>query len=339
MRSVQRRLIAFVVVLLVLMVAATVIINHATGRWESWGGRGGNRDDGGPPWQPFALIFIGTVIFVVVRKIRRTVAPLEEMMDAAGRVAEGDYSFRVTAAGPPDVHRVVSAFNTMTERLASNEEQRKHLLSDIAHELRTPLAVVQGTIEGMLDDVYPRDDAHLAPLLDQTKVIARLLNDLQTVATAEAGALTLHRTDTDIAELIEDVAASFTPMTSERGITLVTEPGNATEVDVDPVRIRQVLDNLVSNAIRYTPEGGSITLAQARHGDAVAITVLDTGRGMSTEDAAHMFERFVKSADSGGSGLGLAIAKGLVEAHGGSISAESAPGEGTTVTITLPVPE
>ena len=187
-------------------------------------GRSSNRPgESGPPWQPFALIVIGTVIFVVVRKIRRTVAPLEEMMDAAGRVAEGDYSFRVSPAGPPDVQRVVSAFNTMTERLASNDEQRKHLLSDIAHELRTPLAVVQGTIEGMIDDIT-RGRAHLAPLLDQTS-IARLLNDLQTVATAEAGALTLHRSDTDIGELIEDVVASFPPMTSERGISLKAEAG------------------------------------------------------------------------------------------------------------------
>lgn len=332
-QALRRRLLIFFAFIFLLFVAAAAIINH--GDWQ------GPPDDGsGPPdgfwWPPFALLLVGTLIFMAVRKITRTFAPLEGVMDAAGRVAEGDYTVRVATGGPPDVQGVVAAFNTMTERLASNEEQRKHLLSDIAHELRTPLAVVQGTIEGMIDDVYPRDTAHLAPLLDQARTIARLLNDLQTVATAEAGMLPLHRSMTDIGDLLRDVAASFSPASARERITLATEIADDVSLEVDPVRIRQVMDNLVTNAIRYTPEGAAITLGLAIGRDEVAITVRDTGRGMAPEEASRMFERFVKSVDSGGSGLGLAIAKGIVEAHGGAISAESAPGKGTTVTIRLP---
>jgi signal transduction histidine kinase len=334
-RSLRRRLLIFIAFIFLLILVAGAIINHAGGDWDGPPG-----DRGGPPggfwWPPFALVLIGALIFFVVRKITRTLAPLEGVMDAAGRVAEGDYSVRVAAAGPSDVRGVVAAFNTMTERLASNEEQRKHLLSDIAHELRTPLAVVQGTIEGMIDDVYPKDRDHLAPLLDQTRVIARLLNDLQTVATAEAGMLALHRGMTDIGELLRESGASFAPAAARQGVTLWTDAPPGVELDIDPVRIRQVIDNLVTNAIRFTPEGGEIEIELLNEGDEAAITVRDSGRGMTAEEASRMFERFVKSADSGGSGLGLAIAKGLVEAHGGAISAESAPGEGTMVTIWLP---
>ncbi len=318
-----------------LFAVAAFIINHAGGDWAPRSG------DEGPPdgfwWPPLALLLIGSLIFIVVRKITRTFAPLEGVMDAAGRVAEGDYSVRVATGGPPDVQGVVMAFNTMTERLATNETQRKHLLSDIAHELRTPLAVVHGTIEGMIDDVYPKDTEHLLPLLDQTRVIARLLDDLQTVATAEAGKLALHRSASNLADLLRDVAVSWEPIAARRGITIVTATLQSVTLDIDAGRIRQVLDNLVTNAVRYTPEGGTVTLGVKAVDGGAEIVVCDTGRGMTAADIDRMFERFVKAADSGGSGLGLAIARSLVEAHGGTISAVSQPGHGTTVTILLPV--
>ncbi len=317
-----------------LFVVAAFIINHAGGDWRP------REEPDGPPdgfwWPPVALLLIGSLIFLVSRKISRTFAPLEGVMDAAGRVAEGDYTVRVPSAGPADVQGVVTAFNTMTERLATNETQRKRLLSDIAHELRTPLAIVHGTIEGMLDEVYPMDAAHLNPLLDQTRVIARLLDDLQTVANAEAGMLTLHRSATDVAELAADVAASWAPIAARAGIAVTALPAQSVTLELDAGRMRQVLDNLMANAVRYTPEGGAITLEVKGTQAGADIEVADTGRGMAPDDAARMFERFVKSADSGGSGLGLAIARGIVEAHGGSISATSVLGQGTTVTIRLP---
>lgn len=333
-RRLRRRLFVFAGCIFLLFVVAGFIVNHAG---ENWGPPANDKD--GPPegfwWPPVALLLVGSLIFIVVRKITRTFAPLEGVMDAAGRVAERDYSVRVVTGGPPDVQRVVAAFNTMTERLATNEAQRKHLLSDIAHELRTPLAVVQGTIEGMIDDVYPKDSEHLAPLLDQTRVISRLLDDLQTVAIAEAGMLALHRSASDLADLLRDVARSWTPIAAGRGIAMTTVIRDSVVLDFDAGRIRQVLDNLVTNAVRYTPEGGTITLELTAVGGEAEVVVRDTGRGMTPDDAARMFERFVKSADSGGSGLGLAIVRSLIEAHGGTISATSGPRQGTTFTIRL----
>ena len=294
---------------------------------------------GGPPsFGPFiglGIIIVATVF--VVRRIRRTVGPLVDVMEAADRVAQGDYAARVTGSGPKEVSRLISSFNAMAERLDINETQRRRLFADIAHELRTPLSVIQGNIEGMLDGIYPRDDDHLAPLLDSTRVISRLLNDLQTIATAEAGMLQLHRDPTAIDDLLRDVFAAFTPLAKSRQVEFaITGDPVPLEANIDAVRIRQVLDNLVANAIRYTPSGGSIRISALLEGGNVTCTVADTGKGMNPEEAAHMFERFVKSKDSGGSGLGLAIAKGIVEAHGGTISATSAVGEGTTVRFTLP---
>lgn len=332
-RRFRNRILVILGIFLILIVGIAGFIHNAVdANWES-------RESDGPPFPWFAPFFwIGIVVLIVwiVRRLRRTVAPIADIMDATWRVAEGDYSVRVNAPGPADIQGLANAFNTMAARLETNERQRTHLFSDIAHELRTPLAVVQGTIEGMLDGVYPKDDEHLAPMLDQTRVIARLLNDLQTIATAEAGALLLHREPTDLRELIADVIASFTPAATKDGIELRSNLTTTPELDIDPVRIRQVLDNLVANALRYTPEGGHVTLSLNESAGDIEIEVRDTGRGMAPEEVGRMFERFAKSADSGGSGLGLAIAKSLVEAHGGSISGASSPATGTTITITLP---
>ena len=318
--------------LFVFLAIPAILAFHAT--TSQWG-----NDRDGPPFPWFVPFFwIGFLLLVVwtVRRLRRTIGPLAEVMEAAARVADGDYTVRVQADGPGDVRHLIEAFNTMTIRLQANERQRTHLFSDIAHELRTPLSVVHGTIEGMLDGVYPKDDEHLAPMLDHTRVIARLLNDLQTISTAEAGTLQLYREPTDLAAVIADVAAAFTPTATKDGVELRTDLATIPEMEIDPVRIRQVLDNLVANALRYTPEGGHVALSLRQTTGGIAIEVRDTGRGMTPEEVGRMFERFAKSADSGGSGLGLAIAKSLVDAHGGTITGTSQPGTGTTVTITLP---
>lgn len=315
--------------------AAAIAIAYNDGL-SDWG----EQRDGPPfPWFFIPLFWIGFIFFSIwtFRRLRRTIKPIAEIMEAAGRVADGDYSVRVQANGPGDVRQLVEAFNTMTIRLQTNEEQRTHLFADTAHELRTPLAVIQGTIEGMVDGVYPKDEAHLAPLLDQTRIIARLLNDLQTIATAEAGVLVLHRTETDLAALIGDTIASFAPGADHNGIDLHAEVTRLPELSLDPLRIRQVLDNLVANALRYTPADGSVRIESDSNDDSVRVAVCDTGRGMTPDETSRVFERFVKSLDSGGSGLGLAIAKSLVEAHGGTITAESGPGAGTTITFTLPL--
>jgi signal transduction histidine kinase len=227
----------------------------------------------------------------------------------------------------------------MAERLHADEERRRNLLADVAHELRTPLAVIQGNAEGLIDGVYPADRAHLTTIVEETAIIARLLEDLSTLSTAQAGVLALHRETVSPSELVEESIAAFGSQADTTGVELSALIGSdLPDIDVDPVRIREVLDNLVSNSLRYTDTGGSVTLGvTSGNSDTVTFTVSDTGSGIAHEHLPFVFERFTRSADSRGHGLGLAIAKGLVEAHGGSIEAESKIGLGTTIRFTLPI--
>ena len=305
-----------------------------------WGGQfgpgGGGRGWNGPPFPLLILGLLG-LAFLAGRAVRQLVAPIGEVMEAAERVAGGDYSARVQARGAGEVGRLTHSFNQMTERLQANETQRRALLADVAHELRTPLSVIRGNVEGMLDGVYPPDEAHLGPLLEETAVMARLLDDLQTLSTAEAGVLRLHRERVDPAALAEDAVATFRARAGRAGVALTCQAsGPVPEVDVDPLRIGEVLANLLTNAIRHTPAGGSVRVVVEPDPGGVAVTVYDTGPGIDPRDLTQVFDRFVKSADSGGAGLGLAIARSLVEAHGGHITAESAPGQGTTMRFVLP---
>ena len=309
--------------------------------WRWFGGGGFGPEDGGRGWSgpPFPLILLGLlgVAFLVGRAVRRMAAPIGDVMEAANRVAGGDYSARVQVRGPGEVSRLASSFNQMTERLQANETQRRALLADVAHELRTPLSVIRGNVEGMLDGVYPPDEAHLGPVLEETAVMARLLDDLQTLSTAEAGVLRLHRERVDPAALAQDAAAAFRSRADRAGVGLDTQvAGGVPELDVDPVRIGEVLANLLGNAIRHTPRGGSVRVLVEPAPAGVAFTVVDTGPGIDPRALPHVFDRFVKSADSGGAGLGLAIARSLVEAHGGRITADSTPGRGTSMRFVLP---
>ena len=257
-------------------------------------------------------------------------------MEAADRVAAGDYETRVEERGPREVQRLGRSFNAMTERLGSNEARRRQLLADVAHELRTPLSVIQANLEALVDGVYPTDEAHLRSVLEETKVMSRLLNDLQTLSTAEAGALTLHREPTEPLELVDAAVRSFATQASESGIRLETRvTDQIAEVEVDRLRIGEVLSNLLSNALRHTPPGGEVTVAAAATGDGVGFSVTDSGSGIATDRLPHVFDRFSKAPDSPGAGLGLAIAKSLVEAHGGRIRAES-DAIGTTISFVLP---
>jgi signal transduction histidine kinase len=234
------------------------------------------------------------------------------------------------------VGRLVESFNAMTSRLETNETQRRNLFADVAHELRTPLSIVRGHAEGMLDGVYARDDAHLETILDATTVMARLLDDLRTLSQTDTGALRLHKQTTDVAELLDDIRYAFAPRATEAGVAFVLEAEPLPPLDVDPVRVRQTLENLLDNALRHTPRGGTIRIEARQEGSAALFRVADTGSGIPAEALPHVFDRFWKSADSGGSGLGLAIARGLIEAHGGKIRADSVVGRGTVVSFTLP---
>jgi two-component system sensor histidine kinase BaeS len=286
------------------------------------------------------VLVVGIVALIVGIRIARGVGrPLTELVDAAGRIEAADYTVRVSDdRGRGDLRRLGNAFNAMAARLESEDATRRRLLADVSHELRTPLAVVQGNLEALLDGVYPPDEAHIRPILEETAVLERLIDDLRTLSLAESGALPLHREPTDPAVLLEDVAAAHRARASSARIDLIVEaPSGLPPADIDPVRMHQVISNLVDNAIRAMTSGGTIRLSAGRASDGLVIEVSDDGPGIPGDIREHVFERFTKSATSRGSGLGLAIAQAIVEAHGGTISATAGPaGRGTMMQVRLP---
>jgi signal transduction histidine kinase len=302
-----------------------------------WFDRGGEHR-GFFPWFLFfpVVLLIGFVAFG--RLIRRTAKPIGDVMDAAGRIAEGDLSARAPMHGPADVRNLAGAFNRMADRLERNEQKRRDLLADVAHELRTPLSVIRGRVEGMRDGLYEVDAEHLGLIEQETEVMARLLGDLQLLSNAEAGALPLHRERLEPVELVDAAVAAYRAHADEAGVALETRSEDGVPpLDVDRVRIGEVLSNVVANAIRHTPAGGTVTVAVSQSGEGVSFEIADTGDGIPADELPSVFDRFAKSPESRGAGLGLAIAKSLVQAHGGTISAESEPGRGTTIRFVLPV--
>jgi signal transduction histidine kinase len=289
------------------------------------------------PWRIIPFVLIAAGLILVARALRRATLPVGDMMEATGRVAEGDYSARMAEHGPREARALAHAFNSMVARLQADDEQRRNLLADVTHELRTPLTVIQGNLEGLLDGIYPRDDAHLEPILEETRVLSRLIDDLRTLALAESGALKLQKEPTDLGQLASETIASFQPQADEAGLELSTDAEPGLTVELDPERIRQVLENLIANALRYTPRGGTIRIKCLAEGAHALVSVSDTGAGIPPDDLPHVFDRFHKSRDSRGTGLGLAIAKNLVVAHGGEISVQSTVGKGTTIQLRLPL--
>jgi two-component system OmpR family sensor kinase/two-component system sensor histidine kinase BaeS len=285
-----------------------------------------------------ALLVAGVaaaIVFVVLAG--RIAGRMAAVMEAADRVAAGDYDIHVREIGPRSVRELARSFNTMTARLKDNDRLRRDLMADVAHELRTPLTVIQGKLEGIIDGVYQPDAAQLQQLLDETKVLSRLVEDLRTLGLSESGGLKLQREPTDVAALAREVVSAFSNEAASRGVALAADaPSSLPPMAIDPVRIREVIGNLVSNALRYTPRGGAVTVRVGDDRRRVEVAVRDTGSGMSAEQVAHAFDRFYKGEGSRGSGLGLTIAKNLVAAHGGEIRAASEPARGTTITFTLP---
>jgi len=278
------------------------------------------------------------VITFVVFGLRRAVRPLDVWLEAAHKVEAGDFTARVPERGPGELRRLARAFNAMTARLQADEESRRALLADVTHELRTPLTVIRGQIEGIVDGVYPADEEHLRPVLEETRLLSSLIDDLRTLSLAESGALRLHREATDLGVLFGETVAALRGSAEQAGVALSIESGGDLPLlEIDPVRIREVLGNLIGNALRYTPSGGSVCLHASLDGPAVTIAVSDTGSGIAPAALPSIFDRFYRSGESPGSGLGLAIAKRLIEAHGGRITAASEPGHGTVMTFTLPL--
>jgi signal transduction histidine kinase len=288
------------------------------------------------------VIALLAVVFGVVslffRGMRRVGMPLGDIVEVAERVGSGDFSARLIERGPPFLRTVARAFNTMTARLEANERQRRDLMADVAHELRTPLSIMRGRLEGLVDGVYPRDDRTLTQLVEETKHLERLVEDLRTLAHAEGGTLKLQREATDLAVLVQDVVRGFATLAEAQGVAVSAGAGAELPlIDIDPVRIREVLANLIGNALRHTPRGGRVDVSAIPVEKRIRVRVQDTGAGIHPDDLPRVFDRFAKGVDSSGSGLGLAIARNLVVAHGGDITAESRLGEGTAVTFTLPL--
>ena len=272
-------------------------------------------------------------------------APLQRLALAARAVANRDFTSRVEVGGSAEVAEVSRAFNDMTVALDEAEQLRKKLMADVAHELRTPLSVVQGNLQAILDDIYPMDKSEICRLYDETRLMSRLVEDLRELALADAGKLHMNLQPVDLGQLIQDTCDHLAAGAEVQQIRLTVDaPADLPAVQADPDRVAQVLHNLLANALRHTPEGGSIAVKLAPAGDSVEVTVADTGEGIAADDMAHLFDRFWKADSSrtrdegwpGGTGLGLSIAQSLLKAQGGRIWAESALGEGSRFHFTLP---
>jgi two-component system sensor histidine kinase BaeS len=289
----------------------------------------------------FAVFFPMMFAFAARRSFSSFVTPIARIMAAADAVAEGDLSVRVPEGGPGEFGRLASSFNRMVTELQQSDQLRRNLTADVAHELRTPLHIMQGNLEGILDGVYQPGPDQINLLVDQTRQLTRLVDDLRTLSLAEAGQLSLKKEQVDVEELLYDVATSFSGQAEVAGINLkaeITRGGSPLIISGDAGRLDQVISNLIANALVHTPMGGAITLCAAPHPPGVRIQVVDNGSGIPAEDLSFIFDRFWHGDRShqSSSGLGLAIARQLVQAHGGSISVQSQLNQGTTFTIDLP---
>jgi two-component system sensor histidine kinase BaeS len=283
------------------------------------------------------LVFIGVASFAGLN-IRRVFEPLDALLEASQRVAEGDTDIQVPERGVHEVRTLTRAFNQMVRELNVDREERRDLLADVTHELRTPLTVIQGEIEGMIDQVYPRDDAHLQELLLETQRMSAVVEDLRTLSLADHGALQIRKELTDLIQLVSETLANFRAQADANGVELTLKSADPSiTMYIDPLRMRQVISNLLTNAMRYTVKGDHILVCIEPLGtERTIIEVFDSGAGIQPDELSHIFDRFYKSVDSTGSGLGLAIAKKLVEAHEGLIDVESEFGSWTRFRIELP---
>ena len=297
------------------------------------------------PWQlifsllgPTAVIsiFLGILTLVIgLLLMRRMVNPLAEVIAAAQSVSQGDLTARVPVDTRNDDLSALklTTFNHMAEELERADIHRRNLFADIAHELRTPITILRGRLEGILDGVYPPDEANIAPALEETYLLERLVEDLRLLALAEANQLRFDIKPVKLSELMETILGLFSAQAGERNVSmhLEAEP-DLPEVMVDPQRFQQVIGNLIDNAISYTPEDSSIDLTIQRKENTVVLTVEDGGPGIPEEELAHVFDRFwrgeIARRSTGGAGLGLSIARQLVEAQGGHITAEQPITEG-----------
>jgi signal transduction histidine kinase len=294
------------------------------------------------------LAFAGVLVSAATFFSRRMTRPLTRLTEAAQTMSGGDLRVRVGPSSVREIDELAGAFNTMAASLSDADRQRRQMTADVAHELRTPLSIIRGRLEGMQDGVYGATPDQISTLLSETALLERLIEDLRVLALADAGQLPLFKESLAPSSLLDGTARSFAQGAREAGVMLDVASVSATlpEVEADPQRISQVLGNLVANALRHTPSGGTVRLNAVERvgeeGRELVLSVSDTGTGIAPQDLPHIFDRFYRADPSrtraaGGAGLGLAIAKRIIEAHGGTIWAESTPGSGTKVSFSLPL--
>jgi two-component system sensor histidine kinase BaeS len=313
---------------------------------------------GRPPFGPREILFLsrfrnaiwggtlaaaGIGVLVALWLGGRIVKPVVTLTQAARVIAAGGSPPRVPVVGRDELAELTSTFNRMATQLAEQDQQRRRLFAGIAHELRTPLSVIQGTLEGILDRVVEPTPERIAGLHSQAVLLKRLITDLRDLSLAQAGQLQLNRRATDVSGVVRETLEALAPLADERAVALrLDQPPHLPSIQADPDRLRQVVQNLVENALRHTPSGGEVRIAlRDGNGAGIRMVVADTGTGIRGEDLPYIFEHFYRADESrarssGGIGMGLAIVKSLVEAHGGHVSVDSAPGSGSTFTVTLP---
>jgi len=292
-----------------------------------------------------ALAALGAAVIALlfgVVQARTLTRPLRDLTQAIQAMTAGELKQNVPVRSADELGALTQAFNRLSADLAHSHELRRQMTADIAHELRTPLTVIRAYIDGLHDGTFKPTPARFEAMQAETQHLQRLVEDLRTLSLADAGELPMLRVPVSCGALLERLAAAHGPQAAANGITLsVSVEPELPDVVVDPERMIQVLGNLVTNALRYTPAGGQITLSARPLGGAVALAVADTGTGIAAEALPHVFDRFYRGdparQQEGESGLGLAIAKSITEAHGGKIEVQSELGRGTTFTVLLPV--
>ncbi|WP_296918817.1 sensor histidine kinase [Megasphaera sp.] len=298
-------------------------------------------------WVGLGMIGVSVVVsYFVVREIMR---PLSTLTGAVQKVRTGSYGQTVSVERHDEVGVLTESFNEMSEELARNDKMRRQLFANIAHELRTPLAILQGNLEGMIDDIIPTDKKILLSMADETVRMGRLIQDLRDLSLAEINELTLHKEAADINVMLERAVSMLQPLCDEKDLTVrlnLSRDLPSLVIDVD--RINQVIYNLLNNAIRYIERGCAITVSTLPvrvDGKSYAqVQIADTGKGIAPKDLEHIFQYFYRSEQSrnrksGGSGIGLALAQQFIRSHGGNIWADSTVGKGTTFTFILPLKE
>jgi two-component system sensor histidine kinase BaeS len=294
-------------------------------------------------WAGLASLLVALVVSLLIS--RSIASPIRDLTSASQRVAEGHYHERVPAGEGDEIGKLAGSFNSMAEKLEQVEAMRRRLIGDVAHELRTPLTAIKGSMEGLVDGVLPASAETFGQVAAETERLSRLVDDLQELSRIESGAIKLEPGLVSLSDLFETAQRRVERSFAAKGVTLrINRSDDLPPVQADAGRLLQVLNNLLTNALRFTPRGGKVTLSTTRQKHEISISVADSGVGISAEHLPHIFERFYRADKSRsrqageGSGIGLTICKYLVEAHGGRIRAESAgEGKGSSFTFTLPL--